>query len=289
MENDKLSLVIALDVNNAQYYSELHKLLSNIKSIMITGVFNDVDSVLKLMEVQHTDVLILDCALFQHGLFEIVQSAQDKHVDTYIIEIFENKESQIGFNAYLYKLSKSINLALVLQKGNSKQKSKAKQSKQESDNYSLSIDCLLPENSKTGCVCEVNEPVHLDDIKRIQDGITYLLKFIGVPTHLKGYMYLKAAVEMLYANPHRYNELKHSMYKILSFKFQTTQIRISKGMRLAVLQTLQKGNAHALQQLGFRKYTITEIGNDEHINNLPSTYCFVDALVSELYRVLHEH
>lgn len=288
MEKDNLSLVIALDVNSAQYYSELHKLLSYIKNISITGVFNDVDSVLKLMEVQHTDVLVVDCALLYHGLNEIIQNAHDHNLDTYIIEFHENRKSETGFDAYLYKLTKCFNLTQIIQ-GNGQTKTIPRQIDTKLDNYSLYMDYLLNDRHNTSCVCDVNEPVKLDEIKRIQDGITYLFKLLGVPTHLKGYMYLKAAVEMLYVNPHRYNELKHSMYKILSFKFQTTQIRISKGMRLAVLQTLQKGDADVLQQLGFRKYTITEIGNDEHINNLPSTYCFVDALVSELYRILHEH
>ena len=57
---------------------ELHKLLSYIKNISITGVFNDVDSVLKLMEVQHTDV---GCGLlFYHGLNEIIQNAHDHNL-----------------------------------------------------------------------------------------------------------------------------------------------------------------------------------------------------------------
>ncbi|NLN05121.1 MAG: hypothetical protein GX166_09950 [Clostridiaceae bacterium] len=288
MEKDNLSLVIAMDVNSAQYYSELHRLLSNIKNISITGVVNDVDSVLKLIDVQHTDVLIVDCALFQHGLNEIIQNAHNHNLDTYIIEFNENKENEIGFDAYLYKLTKSFNLTNILT-GNGQPKTIPMQIETKLDNESLYIDYMLQDKQNAGCVRDVNEPVKLDEIKKIQDGITYLFKLLGVPSHLKGYMYLKAAVEMLYVNPHRYNELKHSMYKLLAFKFQTTQIRISKGMRLAVLQTLQKGNADVLQQLGFRKYTITEIGNDEHKNNLPSTYCFVDALVSELYRILHEH
>lgn len=280
-----MNIVIALEGDNAQYYSELHKLFAQINNISITGILNDPESVVKLIDVQRPDMLIVDSAIYPQGLYKAIQYAHNKNMKVYMINIIENKESILGFDAYLYKIAKSFSLNNKLP-NNIQPTSLSENIERLPTITSLPLDNFLEDDVNSAKV--VNEPIKLADIKRIQEAITYLFKLLGVPSHLKGYLYLKAAVEMLYVNPHRYNELKHSMYKIISSKFDTTQIRVSKGMRLAVLQTLQKGNPDALHQLGFRKYTLSEIGNDEHINNLPSTYCFIDALVSELYRILLE-
>ena len=263
-----MNIIIALESNNNNnYYNQIHNLICPAKDVTITSIVNDIKAVKKLLDVQNTDILILDNALPAAERIKMEQAARKRSIRTYLLEISMQKDLTL----FLYQVSKSyiLNTGLTVSPGELTYR-----------------NALSPKIEST--INEINEPIRIEDIKRIQEGINYLFDYLAVPKHLKGYQYLSAAVEMLYANPHRYNEMKHTMYRLVSVKFNTTQIKVSKGIRLAVLQTLQKGNVEALHQLGFRKYSISEIGNDEHKNNLPSTFCFVDALVSELYRILLE-
>ncbi len=282
-------MILVLDNKNNIYFKDIHNIIAQLYNISIIGIFYSLDIVYKLLEFEHTDILIIDNSLPAEDKFNTENYARKNNICTYILDIYQ-KNSE--FCAYLYLIGKSYSMdsasiSVNMLSGFNNEKVTLKKPEDE-NTYTANtvpIDEILGEEV-TDNTLELNEPIRLEDLKKLGDSITYLFNYIGIPKHLKGFIYLFTAVEMLYANPKRYNELKQSLYKNLSVKFNTTQIRISKGIRLAILQTLQRGNPAALHQLGFRKFTISEIGNDDHKNNLPSSFCFIDALVSELYRVM---
>lgn len=162
-----MNIIIALDNKNNIYYSQIHNLICPTKDITISSIFNDLSAVLKLLEVQYIDILILDCTLPAEERVKAEQCARIKNVKTYLLEITDPNE--LCF--YLYQVSSSYIL---------------------NPNTTLSLNELMCKKAKATMKkeitnkVEVNEPIKLEDLKRIQEGIVYLFDNLAVPKHLKG-------------------------------------------------------------------------------------------------------
>ncbi|MEM5592857.1 sporulation initiation factor Spo0A C-terminal domain-containing protein [Niallia circulans] len=75
---------------------------------------------------------------------------------------------------------------------------------------------------------QINPKSHL--MIRIDDKINTL----GVPSHLKGYLYLCEAVKSVYYNTALLNSITKALYPDIAKKFNTTISRVERGIKHAI-------------------------------------------------------
>lgn len=68
----------------------------------------------------------------------------------------------------------------------------------------------------------------------IQSTITKLLHELGIPSHIKGYQYIREGIALLYEDPTMIGGITKELYPKLASKFDTTESRVERAMRHAI-------------------------------------------------------
>lgn len=80
----------------------------------------------------------------------------------------------------------------------------------------------------------------------IEDKIKNILHDLGIPSHLKGYLYLKKSIAELYKNDHY---LFGDLYSNIAENFSTNKICIEKNIRHAIEVSWNRGNFDIMDKL----------------------------------------
>lgn len=79
--------------------------------------------------------------------------------------------------------------------------------------------------------------------------ITTLLKQLGVPAHIKGYRYLRMAIEMTVNDPSLLNAITKELYPRVAKAYNTTPQRVERGMRHAIDRSWNIGQIELINEL----------------------------------------
>ena len=85
--------------------------------------------------------------------------------------------------------------------------------------------------------------------------ITDILHEVGVPAHIKGYLYLREAITMVYHNIDILGGITKILYPDVAKKFSTTSSRVERAIRHAIEIAWVRGNVEAISEIF--SYTIS--------------------------------
>ncbi len=85
--------------------------------------------------------------------------------------------------------------------------------------------------------------------KNIDTSITNLIHEIGVPAHIKGYLYLREAITMVYNDIEILGSITKVLYPKIAEKFNTTPSRVERAIRHAIEVAWSRGNVEAIKNL----------------------------------------
>lgn len=165
-------------------------------------------------------------------------------------------------------------------------------------------DSLMSKASKLGADYFVVKPLDLNSLKKIvdnmfedevYDGISYNLKprkqevsldeeitsilhEIGVPAHIKGYMYIREAINMTYNDIEILGGITKILYPTIAKKFKTTSSRVERAIRHSIEVAWNRGNVDAISQLF--AYTIS------YNKSKPTNSEFI-AMIADKLRLAH--
>ncbi|MBR3198588.1 MAG: sporulation transcription factor Spo0A [Bacilli bacterium] len=83
----------------------------------------------------------------------------------------------------------------------------------------------------------------------IQVSITKMLHELGIPSHIKGYGYIREAVNIIFENPEIIGGITKELYPELAFKFNTTVSRVERAIRHAIEVSWNRGNLDFMEEL----------------------------------------
>ena len=92
------------------------------------------------------------------------------------------------------------------------------------------------------------ELVEIQD-KKLQIEITNLLHELGMPSHIKGYQYVRSAILMVYENPSLIGGITKRLYPDLSVKFNTSTERIERAIRHAIQVSFDRGDIKKMEEI----------------------------------------
>ncbi|MFA9555991.1 sporulation transcription factor Spo0A [Evansella sp. AB-rgal1] len=95
----------------------------------------------------------------------------------------------------------------------------------------------------TSSIRRENKPMNLDA------SITSIIHEIGVPAHIKGYMYLREAITMVYNDIELLGSITKVLYPDIAKKFNTTASRVERAIRHAIEVAWSRGNIESISKM----------------------------------------
>ena len=83
----------------------------------------------------------------------------------------------------------------------------------------------------------------------IQIEITNILHQLGIPSHIKGYQYIRDGVSMIFENPNMIGGITKELYPELASKFDTTVSRVERAIRHAIEVSWNRGNWDLMEEI----------------------------------------
>ncbi len=129
---------------------------------------------------------------------------------------------------------------------------------------------VIREVSEYGVNYYVLKPFDLDDLKariyditnkkednqnidfynsNLQVSITKMLHELGIPSHIKGYQYIREAVGIIFENPSIIGGITKELYPELAQKYNTTVSRVERAIRHAIEVSWNRGNLDFMEEI----------------------------------------
>ena len=83
----------------------------------------------------------------------------------------------------------------------------------------------------------------------LQISITKMLHELGMPSHIKGYQYIREGICMIYDNPEMIGGITKELYPDLATKFDTTVSRVERAIRHAIEVSWNRGNWSLMEEI----------------------------------------
>ena len=83
----------------------------------------------------------------------------------------------------------------------------------------------------------------------LQISITKMLHELGMPSHIKGYQYIREGISMIYNNPGIIGGITKELYPELATKFDTTVSRVERAIRHAIEVSWNRGNWDYMEEI----------------------------------------
>ena len=129
---------------------------------------------------------------------------------------------------------------------------------------------VIREVSEYGVNYYVLKPFDLDDLKariyeitnkkedtqnidfynsNLQVSITKMLHELGIPSHIKGYQYIREAARIIFEKPEVIGGITKELYPELAEKYDTTVSRVERAIRHAIEVSWNRGNLDFMEEL----------------------------------------
>lgn len=83
----------------------------------------------------------------------------------------------------------------------------------------------------------------------LEANITDIMHDIGVPAHIKGYLYLREAIMMVYLDIELLGSITKILYPEIAEKYKTTASRVERAIRHAIEVAWNRGNIDSITEL----------------------------------------
>jgi two-component system, response regulator, stage 0 sporulation protein A len=85
--------------------------------------------------------------------------------------------------------------------------------------------------------------------RSLDANITSIIHEIGVPAHIKGYLYLREAISMVYNDIELLGSITKVLYPDIAKKYNTTASRVERAIRHAIEVAWSRGNIDSISSL----------------------------------------
>ncbi|GLC88774.1 sporulation transcription factor Spo0A [Lysinibacillus piscis] len=132
-----------------------------------------------------------------------------------------------------------------------------------------------PALPKKSSVLQTAAPQKLNQ-HQLDSTITAIIKEIGVPAHIKGYSYLREAIQMVYEDVELLGSVTKILYPEIAKKFNTTSSRVERAIRHAIEVAWNRGNYESISSMF--GYTV------HHLKSKPTNSEFI-AMIADKIRI----
>jgi two-component system, response regulator, stage 0 sporulation protein A len=221
--------------DNRELVGLLEEYISSQDDMEIVGVAHNGQECLDILEDTTPDVLVLDIIMPHLDGLAVLEKLREKRgkipnvimLTAFGQEDVTKKAVDLGASYFILKPFDMENLASHI--------------RQVSGNSNAGMR-KLPQSSYRPSQVE-QKPKNLDA------SITSIIHEIGVPAHIKGYMYLREAISMVYNDIELLGSITKVLYPDIAKKYNTTASRVERAIRHAIEVAWSRGNIDSISSL----------------------------------------
>ncbi|OPJ63191.1 sporulation transcription factor Spo0A [Clostridium oryzae] len=238
MEESKITVLIADD--NKEFCNILNDYLLNQRDIIVTGIAKDGVEALKLIQEKRPDLVVLDIIMPHLDGLGVLEKINKMDIDPkpriiILSAVGQDKITQraiaLGADYYVVKpFDMDIFTTRIREMFNN---TIASNNTSRSESFGESISDI-PSKS---------EPMNLEA------EITNIIHEIGVPAHIKGYMYLREAITMVVNDMDLLSAVTKELYPSIARKYNTTASRVERAIRHAIEVAWGRGQVETINKL----------------------------------------
>ena len=217
--------VLMID-DNIELIKMVKEYFSDHASIDISLEAHDGIEGIKLIKENQDDydVVILDLIMPRKDGLSVLQEMRDANIDKSVIvltsynaEDMIRKVSEMGIKYFILKPFELSDLERRV------------------------IDCVEVSNQS-------NKSIDIYH-NNLQISITKILHELGIPSHIKGYQYIREGIAILYEKPEVIGGITKELYPDIANKFETTVSRVERAIRHAIEVSWNRGNWDLMEEI----------------------------------------
>jgi len=218
----KNSINILVVDDNPSVVSNIKKYFS---SHAVINVLKTIDNGKEAMEhilgnYNKYDLIIMDIIMPEIDGIEILSKMHDNNIKTKIIVLTSYKKD------YTVRLTSDYGVSYYMLKP-----------------FSLtSLEKRILE------ICN-EEVIVKEENDTIQLAISKLLHSLGIPSHIKGYQYIRESIYLMYENPNLMSAITKEIYPEIAMRFDTTSSRVERAIRHAIEVSWTRGDYELMEEI----------------------------------------
>ena len=176
--------------------------------------------------------------------YEAHAALKSKGIDTIILDLVMPKRDGIFLLEQLVKNNIFINTIVITSFSSEDVLRKV-------SNYGVKYVLLKPFSLEDldKRILESNKKVIINNERNIKISLTKLLHELGVPSHIKGYQYIREGILLLYNNPSIVGGITKELYPEIANKYNTTVSRVERAIRHAIEVSWNRGNLDFMEEV----------------------------------------
>lgn len=199
---------------------------SNQSSISIDFCAYDGEEGIQLIEKEkdHYDVIILDLIMPKKDGLYVLEEMKKRQIDKKVIVATSYNAADVIRQVSEYGVSYFILKPFEL----------------------VDLENRILELSKKKEVNSRNLDLYHNNL---QISITKILHELGIPSHIKGYQYIREAISVIYDKPELIGGITKELYPELAGTFDTTVSRVERAIRHAIEVSWNRGNWDLMEEI----------------------------------------
>ena len=220
--------------------------MKNIKVLMIDDNINLINMVKEYFKSSSDVSIVMEAYDGLEG-FKMIEENQDKY-DAIILDLIMPKKD--GLYVLEQMKNKNIDKKIIV-----------------STSYNAAD--VIREVSEYGVNYFILKPFELDDLhtrllnlfneketknidvksSNLQISITNVLHELGIPSHIKGYQYIREGISFVYNNPEVVGGITKTLYPSIANKYETTTSRVERAIRHAIEVSWNRGDWDLMEDI----------------------------------------
>ena len=211
--------------DNVSLIEMIKEYSSNHQKIEVVLSANNGEDGIKLIESKKNDydIIVLDLLMPKKDGVYVLEQMKEKNISKPVIVLTSfdaadmiRRVSSYGINYYILKPFELADLEKRI------------------------IEC-----------CETTKESKSFDIQNnnLQLSITKILHELGIPSHIKGYQYIRESIILLYNRPEIVGGITKELYPEIASKFNTTVSRVERAIRHAIEVSWNRGDWNLMEEI----------------------------------------
>ena len=117
--------------------------------------------------------------------------------------------------------------------------------------YDIDYILLKPYNPKDleNVINSIFNKSVINENGNLESKITKMLHALGIPSHIKGYQYIRESILLIYRNPYIVGGITKQLYPEVATKYNTTSSRVERAIRHAIEVSWNRGDYDYMEEL----------------------------------------
>jgi len=223
--------------DNVEILQELKSAFANSEDFIVLGSATNGTNCIMDLRNRKIDILVLDMIMPKKDGLDVLESLKINRINVNHIIC-----TTPFINDYIITRLKQFKVDYVIMKPFSISilKEKMKSLAYVKDNF-------IPSSQSISLMDEKENNARLK--MTLENEITELLHEIGIPAHIKGYQYLRTAIEKTYFNIDYLGQVTKVLYPEIAREYYTTASRVERAIRHAIEVAWNRGNIDAIDDI----------------------------------------